>query len=64
MTTLESQEVKESFGKAIQCALARGKAQAVEELCEQKVLTVPAVEVPGYDANAYGALVAAMEELK
>ena len=64
MTTLESQEVTGAFGKAVQCALERGKAQAVEELCEKKVITVPAAEVPGYNPNAYGDLVAAMEELK
>ncbi|GKG59380.1 hypothetical protein Tco_0605031, partial [Tanacetum coccineum] len=32
MSTLESQEVKQSFGDVVKCALARGKAEAVEEL--------------------------------
>jgi hypothetical protein len=64
MTTLESQEVTGAFGKAVQCACERGKAQAVEELCEKKVIPIPAAEVPGYNPNAYGDLVAAMEDLK
>lgn len=64
MTTLESQEVTGAFGKAVQCACERGKAQAVEELCEKKVIPVPAAEVPGYNPNAYGDLVAALEDLK
>ncbi|GJT71298.1 hypothetical protein Tco_1030584 [Tanacetum coccineum] len=44
MSTLESQEVKQSFGDVVKCALARGKAEAVEELHEKKLvwLTVPA----------------------
>ena len=42
MTTLESQEVTGTFGKVVQCACERGKAQAVEELCEKKVIPVPA----------------------
>ncbi|GKD17806.1 hypothetical protein Tco_1206964, partial [Tanacetum coccineum] len=53
MSTLESQEVKQSFGYVVKCALARGKAEAVEELHEKKLLTVPAVQVPGYNHNAY-----------
>ncbi|GKE93136.1 hypothetical protein Tco_1574231, partial [Tanacetum coccineum] len=32
MGALESQEVKQSFGDVVMCALARGKAEAVEEL--------------------------------
>ncbi|GJR68211.1 hypothetical protein Tco_0014276 [Tanacetum coccineum] len=47
MSTLESQEVKQSFGDVVKCALARGKAEAVEELHEKKLLTVPAAQVPG-----------------
>ncbi|GJY35539.1 hypothetical protein Tco_0420917 [Tanacetum coccineum] len=47
-----------------QCALARGKAEAVEELHEKKLLTVPAAQVPGYNDNAYEELVAAMETMK
>lgn len=64
MTTLESQEVTRAFGKAVRCACEHGKAQAVEELCEKKVIPVPAAEVPGYNSEAYGDLVAALEDLK
>ncbi|GJX55049.1 hypothetical protein Tco_0284946 [Tanacetum coccineum] len=45
MSTLESQEVKQSFGDVVKCALARGKAEAVEELHEKKLLTVPAAQL-------------------
>ena len=62
--TLESQEVKESFGDVVRCALTRRKAEDVKELCENKTLTVPPTEVPGYNENAYGELVAAMEKMK
>ncbi|GKG61385.1 hypothetical protein Tco_0619110, partial [Tanacetum coccineum] len=44
MNTLESQEVKQSFGDVVKCALARGKAEAVEELHEKRLLTVPAAQ--------------------
>lgn len=44
--TLESEEVKNAFGAVFRCALARGKAAAVEELCEQKVLEVSPTQVP------------------
>ncbi|GKB24217.1 hypothetical protein Tco_0863618 [Tanacetum coccineum] len=64
MSALESQEVKQSFGDVVKCALARGKAEAVEELHEEKLLTVPAAQVPGYNPNAYEELVAAMEAMK
>ncbi|GJW10246.1 hypothetical protein Tco_1576073 [Tanacetum coccineum] len=64
MSTLESQEVRQSFGDVVKCALARGKAEAVEELHEKKLLTVPAAQVPGYNQNAYEELVAAMEAMK
>ena len=64
MSTLEAREVKEAFGDVVKCALARGKAEAVEELCENHLLTVPAAQVPGYNENAYGELVAAMERMK
>ncbi|GJY84619.1 hypothetical protein Tco_0498645, partial [Tanacetum coccineum] len=64
MSTLESQEVKQSFGDVVKCALARGKAEAVEELHEKKLLTMPAAQVPGYNHNAYEELVAAMEAMK
>ena len=64
MGTLESQEVVEAFGKVVECAMARGKAQAAEELHESKMLTVPLAEVPGYRADAYDDLVEAMEKMK
>nr|GEX99865.1 transposase (putative), gypsy type [Tanacetum cinerariifolium] len=64
MCTLESQEVKQSFGDVVKCALARGRAEAVEELHENKLLTVPAAQVPGYNKDAYEELVAAMEKMK
>ena len=64
LTTLDSQEVKDAFGDVVNCALARGKAHAIEELCESKLLEVPNVQVPGYNAGAYGELKAAMERLK
>nr|GFD19937.1 hypothetical protein [Tanacetum cinerariifolium] len=44
MCTLESQEVKQSFGDVVKCVLARGRAEAVEELHENKLLTVPAAQ--------------------
>ncbi|GKD91892.1 hypothetical protein Tco_1371729 [Tanacetum coccineum] len=64
MSTLESQEVKQSFEDVVKCALARGKAEAMEELHEKRLLTVPAAQVPGYNDNAYEELVAAMEAMK
>ncbi|GJR04406.1 hypothetical protein Tco_0527390 [Tanacetum coccineum] len=64
MGALESQEVKQSFGDVVKCPLARGKAEAVEELHEKKLLTVPAAQVPGYNDNAYEELVAAIEVMK
>ncbi|GKA51081.1 hypothetical protein Tco_0744277 [Tanacetum coccineum] len=57
---LEKQE--EKLLKLI--ALARGKAEAVEELHEKKLLTVPAAQVLGYNDNAYEELVAVMETMK
>ena len=64
MGTLESPEVVEAFGKVVECAMARGKAQAAEELHESKMLTVPLAEVPGYKADAFDELVEAMEKMK
>ncbi|GKA31954.1 hypothetical protein Tco_0718321 [Tanacetum coccineum] len=61
---MESQEVRQSFGDVVKCALARGKAEAVEELHERRLLTVPAAQVPGYNQKAYEELVAAMEAMK
>jgi uncharacterized membrane protein len=49
MGTLESQEVVEAFGNVVKCALARGKAEAMEELHEGKMLTVPLAEVTSYN---------------
>ncbi|GJQ99718.1 putative reverse transcriptase domain-containing protein [Tanacetum coccineum] len=57
-------ERRQSFGDVVKCALARGKAEAVEELHEKKLLTVPAAQVPGYNQKAYEELVAAMEAMK
>ncbi|GJX83465.1 hypothetical protein Tco_0332946 [Tanacetum coccineum] len=45
MSTLESQEVKQSFKDVVKCALARGRAEAVEELHEKKLLTVPTAQL-------------------
>ncbi|GJS79582.1 hypothetical protein Tco_0729463 [Tanacetum coccineum] len=64
MSALESQEVKQSFGDVVKCALAHGKGEAVEELHEKKLLTVPAAQVPGYNDNAYEELVAAIKTMK
>lgn len=64
MGTLESPEVVVAFGKVVECAVARGKAQAVEELAEGQLLTVPLAEVPGYKADAFEELVKAMEGIK
>nr|GEX13241.1 transposase (putative), gypsy type [Tanacetum cinerariifolium] len=64
MCTLESQEVKQSFGNVVKCVLARGRVEAVEELHENKLLTVPAAQVPGYNKDAYEELVVAMEKMK
>ena len=64
MGTLESQEVVDAFGNVVQCALARGKAEAMEELHNGKLLTVPLAEVPGYAGDGYAELVAAMEKMK
>ncbi|GJR08445.1 putative reverse transcriptase domain-containing protein [Tanacetum coccineum] len=55
---------KQPFGDVVKCALARGKAEAVEELHEKRLLTVPAAQVPGYNDKAYEELVAAMEAMK
>jgi hypothetical protein len=64
MTTLESPEVTGAFGKAVQCACEHGKAQAVGELCEKNVISLPTAEVPGYNPDAYDDFVLALESLK
>lgn len=64
MGTLESPEVVSAFGKVVECAVARGKAQAVEELAEGQLLTVPIAEFPEYNAGAFEDLVKAMEGIK
>ena len=64
MGTLESPEVVEAFGKVVGCAMARGKAQAVEELHESRLLTVPLAEVPEYRADTFDELVEAIEKMK
>ncbi|GJU00532.1 hypothetical protein Tco_1110870 [Tanacetum coccineum] len=38
-------ERRQSFGDVVKCALARGKAEAVEELHERRLLTVPAAQL-------------------
>ena len=57
MGTLESQEVLDSFGKVVHCAVARGKSQAMEDLHEVKLLNKDLAEIPGYNAAAYDELV-------
>ena len=54
----------EAFGKVVQCAVERGRSQAMEELYEAKALSVALTEVPGYNASAYDELVQAMEGMK
>nr|GFD22087.1 hypothetical protein [Tanacetum cinerariifolium] len=64
MCTLESQEVKQSFGDVVKYALVYGRAKVMEELHENKLLTVSAVQVPGYKKDVYEELVATMEKMK
>ena len=64
MGTLESPEVVGAFGKVVECVVARGKAQAVDELAESQLLTVPLAEVPGYKADVFDELVMTMEGMK
>ena len=64
LSTLESAEVVEAFGKVVHCAMARGRSQAMEELREAKLLEKELAEVPGYSATAYDELVQAMAGLK
>lgn len=64
MGTLESPEVVETFGKVVQCAVERGRAQAMKELHEAKLLTVALAEVPSYNADAYDELMKTMEGMK
>lgn len=64
MGTIESPEVVETFEKVVQCAVERGRAQAMEELHEAKLLTVALAEVPGYNVDAYDELMKAMEGMK
>jgi hypothetical protein len=64
MGTLKSPEVLEAFGDVVKCALARGKAEAIEELHKRNMLTVSPAEVPGYARDGYAELVAAMEKMK
>ena len=53
MSTLESPEVVEAFGRVVECVVACGKAQAVEELHESQLLTVPLAEVPGVQGGCF-----------
>lgn len=64
MGTLESPEVLGTFGKVVQCAVERGRAQAMEELHEAKALNVALTEVPGYNASVYDELMQDMEGMK
>ena len=64
MSTLEHPEVTTTFKKVVECAVEHGKSLAVDKLEEAKLLTVPLAEVPGYNADAYAELTAAMGELK
>lgn len=64
MGTLESQEVVEAFGKVLECAMTRGKAQAAEELHESRMLTVSLAEVPRYKTDTFDELMEAMEKMK
>ncbi|GKE40422.1 hypothetical protein Tco_1463827, partial [Tanacetum coccineum] len=50
----------EYFGIAGGQAVLWGCCEAMEELHEKKLLTVPAAQVPGYTHNAYEELVAAI----
>ena len=64
MSTLEHPEVRTAFGQVVECAVEHGKTLATDKLEEAKLLTVPAAEVPGYNAGAYDKLTAAIGELK
>ena len=64
MCTLEHPEVTAAFGKVVDCAVTHGKTLAMSKLVEDKLLTVPLTEVPGYNADSLAELVAAMGELK
>ena len=64
LKTLESQEVTGPFGEVVNRALAHGKSQVIEELCEAKVLGMLPTQVPGYNAHTYDELAAAMQNLK
>ena len=61
---LEDAELVGKFGKVIDCAKQRGKSLAMEELAKADLLKKPLVEVPGYERESYGQLMAAMGELK
>ena len=64
LSTLESAEVVEAFGKVVHCAMARGRSQAMEELRKAKLFEKDLAELPGYSATAYDELVQAMAGLK
>ena len=64
LKTLESQEVTGPFGEVVNRALAHGKSQAIEELCEAKLLGMLPTQVPGYNAHTHDVLAAAMHKLK
>ena len=64
LSTLESAEVVDAFGKVVHCAIARGRSQAMEDLHEAKLLEKDLAEVPGYSPTAYDELLQAMAGLK
>ena len=64
MQVLESPELTDAFEDVVDHAVARGRAQAIEELCKSKVLELSVKQVPGYNPGAHDELVAAMERLR
>ena len=64
MQVLESPELTDAFEDVMDHAMARGKAQAIEELCESKVLELPIEQVPGYNPNAFDELAASLKRLQ
>ena len=64
MQVLESPELTDAFEDVMDHAVAYGKAQAIEELCENKILERPVEQVPGYDPNAFEELAAALKRLQ
>lgn len=61
MQVLESPELTDAFEDVIDHAVAFGKAQEIEGLCESNILESPVEQVPGYNPNAFEELVAALK---